>query len=328
MENQDVLTDTKQLFLFAQIYGFVSFKTRTNEKGKKKLEIGTWRYLFAVCFQVVIQAVVFYTFVNFYKFTSTKSPSPLLFVLGVISHSAMSLSCFVTCIFSILNAKRNKKFWEKLYQTEFKLQRIKVTLNHKFLQNMTIGCVSCTVALLLITAVILIFDEIKLSSIMLLLMVRGSELYKALTFGMLNCQHILSFNIISEMFEQLEESARKKYIVWYIYNHTNHQDLLEIAKCHQQVSEVAKDGNKILSVPLLFEFINVFCYLTAATFSSTVFLTSREVRLRTLVDLMWIGIMLVVVIISVAVSHRCMNKVSGYIFCKILMVYLYCMFLI
>lgn len=321
MVDENILSDNKLLFLFLKLSGFVSFKIKDNERCNQKLEIGKCGYFLAACYQVVIQTIGFLTYVKFLEVAPDQAPNSLLLVLGLISYSAYHLCCFAVCICSFINAQKNKNFWQGLYNTEMALRKIRVVLNHKSLRT-TVDI--CTLAMMtfLVPSLIVFFlgyDNYSRLTVTMYTMIIIIYHYGSISVIMLNFQHIMSFNVVKEMFGKLEDAAKENYLRSKSYTCTNHRYLLQIAKCYQMICKNAEDGHSAMSMPLVFNFVYIFNFLVTVSFTSAFMLINNVYISWMVSDLIWLIIIIITSVASVAISHICMRKVSfvifSYLFC-------------
>lgn len=310
MTGENVLTDNRLLFLFSKIYGFVSLEINEDGRCGKKVEVGKFNYFFAICFQIAMHITGLLVYMEFYDFAARESPRYILFVVAVISHSTYYLCCLGICLFSIINAQQNKKYWQDLYATEMALRKNNIMLNHKSLRKAVHLCTAGMILLLLPAVALIYYNHIEIENVTFLVMIYVNYHYTTTAYIVLIFQHILLFNAVVEMFGKLEDAARQEYLNSKRNSHVNHRYLLEIAKCHQMVCEVARFGNSVISIPLALEYTHIFCFLTTASFFASIIFMNNLYNIWTLLDLVWVTIILTVSAISITISHTCMKKVS------------------
>lgn len=310
MIDENVLTDNKLWFLLAKICGFVSLEIKENGRYGKTVEVGKCNFFFALFFQIVMQISGFIVYLHHYKFSGKLWNNNVLFIMGIVAHSTYYFCCLGICVFSFINSKQNIKFWQDLYATEVALRRINIMLNHKSLKTAVHVCTSFMVLCILPAVVVLYFDDIMNTGLTLYAIAHVNYHYRAITSMLLLFQHMLSFNVVNEMFEKLEQATGGKYLQSKERDPANRRYLLGIAKCHQMICEVARAGNRVTSIPLVLEMVQFFCCFTGEMFFTTVMFANNEYRLWILIDLMWVAIVSIISTVCIAISHTCMKKVS------------------
>lgn len=309
MKSKNILADSKLLFLFGRISGFISFRTDGAKNGETHIIFENCHYIFFLFFQTIIQIRMLFLFCDFCKWSYKLYANNFLYILSVISEFSYMVFSLAICICSKVYAKENQQFWQALYKVEKELQQLQIKLNHTYLQRVTHACVYIAIGTsVVLTTCFVMLDEKKVESdTIYYIIVRFSNYYKATTSIFLNCQLIVSLNTIKEIFLKLEEAVNEKVLDG---RYLDRKYLLDIAKCHQKVCEITKQCNDVMSIPLVFEFVQLFCFLTANAFSCAIVLITNEYVMRDVMRLIWIAIFLVAVITLVVVSHKCMKKVS------------------
>lgn len=309
MTSEDILADAKLLFFFAKVSGFISFSIKRAKNGEKCIVFEKFHYWLFLTLQTLIQIRVLFLFNDFCTW-NTFSDNNFLYILRMISELSHNTFCMVICIWNKIYATENQKLWQMLYKVEKDLQRLQIELNHTVLRKVANSCVYCALGIsIFLSGCYILFDE-KKSEIdtVYYITLRFCNYYKVVTVMYVYCQQIVFFSIIKGIFEELEKAVNQNVLG---SRYSSCKYLLEVAKCHQKVSEIAKQGNNIIAIPLVFEFVHLFCFLTASYFSSAVAVIKNVHILRDIMRLTWITIILTVVILIVVVSHNCMKKVSS-----------------
>lgn len=316
MSSENIFSDTRCLYIFAKIYGFISFKINSTKTGKKYLTYQRWHFLFSIGIQVIVGLCGYITMKNTYeKDLDYKISEGLFFILDIITKIAFVTVCFVYCLWNKIYVKDNQTFWQELYATEEYLSKFNVILDHKYLRTATsFGVILTALFSYVPNIIIAFFNRRHFTRVMVFTMAFYYQ-YVAMAYGMTICQLLLYFAIVGDMLGKLEESTEKKFL------NTNqisgrlkptYLELVQIAKCHQQICYMAREANRIISVQLLFLCMYVFCFCTTSAFNSMLSIVINSYNIEDLMVIGWVILSIGAFILSVGVSHNCMQKVRQY----------------
>lgn len=309
LKSKDILTDAKLLFIFAKVAGFISFRTEHAKKGEKRFVFEKFHFMFFLSLQTIIQIRVLFLFYDLCTSTYTQSSNNFLYLLKVIAEFSYNTFCLVICICNKMYAAEIQQFWQALYKVEKELKQFQITLNHTLIRQITHACVYCIMGISILSSVSYIMLDKKKNEFdtFYYITLRFCNYYKVITGGFFYCQQIVSFSIIKEIFEKLEIAVKENVLD---RQHASCKNLLKIAKYHQKLCEIAKNCNNITAIPLVLQFVQLFCFLTVNSFNSTVALIKNVHLFVDIMRLTWNAIIFIVVTVTVVVSRSCMKKVS------------------
>lgn len=308
MNAEDIFIDTKFLHSVAKIYGFISSKIITDKRGRKYLEYQKRHYCISIIFQLITCVCGYFVVCDYCKHSYKITNGGLFFILDIIAQVGVGIAGLAYCVWNKIYNKDNQKFWQELYETEKKVTSLDICLNHKLLRIVTSSCVVCTVATAYLSNLFFaIFNQRDVKGALYL---ANSVYYhyNCMSYGMAICQSISSFTIVGHMLEILEETTKKKFLI----SDPNQRaiELLEIAKCHQEICNMARKANRMVSVQLLFLFMEMFCILTVSTFKSTASILYNVYGIEDILMIAWAAVSLAVITILITVSHNCTEKVN------------------
>lgn len=258
----DIFIDTRLMFYTAKVYGFISSNVKSTKDGRKQLVHVKWHYYISSAMQAIILLCGYVWCVQACK-NHEATVDGLFFILNVLSEISNYAACFVFCVHTKLFIAKHRRSWQELCDIERDLTKAGISLNHRFLRILTYVWVFCTLSFSFATIIFsypyISFDRIN---------DRKSSLYK---FGMclyfhyscvigftLYAQCILGFQIAREMFDKFEEYLKSLFLS-NSKTKTTKSDLLDVAKYHQRLCNIARSKNSIISVPLLLLFGQQFC---------------------------------------------------------------------
>lgn len=185
----------------------------------------------------------------------------------------------ITYAFSFINAGKNRNFWHDLRRTEMALQKINVVLNYKYLRTTLYAYIVSMISFLLPAAVIFPYiNTATHKSIMFYIMIDVIYHYRWIVVFMLNIQHILSFNVVTEMFGELENAARKRYVDLKTVPCAKYRCLLEIAKNVTKDLQCCKKWEQcyICAVGFCVYFTYIFSFMATTLFTSAILYTKEN----------------------------------------------------
>lgn len=312
-ENRDILTDTYLLLWFARLYGLHSFKPVKTETGKKVLQYEKWRYWVFIFFQATFCIYGYFIVTDYSKYAIQVTNDPLLFILNMMSEFNIVGSNTVLCSCYIIYSKGNREFWQELYEMESELRKLGIELNHKLIGIISTVFITFTVALTyLVNIVIGISGYRKDPNIRIIDYLANHSFYHYACI-IYNCsisRYIVSLVIIGNMFSTLAKTTEDKFLNGGEVNRYSRKDLWKIAQYHQKVCEVARLGNKAMSLQVLILFLGIFTTLTVISFKSTVSLLNNAYGVNDLLSMPWVAVGLITLMTVIFFAHNCEQKVS------------------
>lgn len=312
-KNEEITIANLHLLLrLAKLYGFSSATVTKTETGKEKVTLNKCHFVYSTVLQIFIHVCGYLVFRDFLKQSYRATNGGVFYILKAITEFAGSTFLFITCIYSKVNAKSLR--WLKLVNIEGELQNSGIIMNHKIPRILTIICIIyyATVgfgSLILI----LLFEWKSYEHGGLIKFPRGLYYhYQCVSCGLLNGQYIFYFAIINEMFEKLEDDAMKKYVNRNYGSRFKSTKLLRIAKYHQQICELAREGNSAMCVQMLFEITEMFWLLTVYFYDATVSIINNAYNIQEIIYLVWVATCLITIAVLATVAHHCMSRVSPY----------------
>lgn len=311
---EDIFNDVLSLFYLAKAYGFVSCAIKRNKHGRKHLVHKTKLYFSYSVLQAAILVSGYLWLHEFYKAYSKLTDGGLFFILAVLSELAVYMGCLVYCICSKVFCDKNRRFWQKLYELERSLYATHIILNHKNIRISSLIVVICTVASTISTNIFICWNILynvrpKDGHILKYLAICLYYHYSSMAYSSLVCQYTSTFQIINEMLLRLYKHTERQFILYHNNDFMNRRNILNIARYYQYVCKVARDGNKLVSLPLLISYGQVFCWLTTNSFSSALAVVDNVYTNLDIVKLVSLLIDLTVIVGPIILARKCTAKV-------------------
>lgn len=265
MSQEDVFNDIKYLFLLAKASGFISSKLKWTSTNRKYLVHESWHYTFSIAFQLVIFVCGFINLQEFLKTCDQASHLNLLFLINFASEIVFTTNFVACCVCSKLYVRRNQDFWQQLYNIDNNLQLKDTMIDDKFVRIIINTHVISTIVFPSVcTGFYVINDAEGCNTNKLGYIAKQTYFfYRSITSSLLSCQYLATFIIINKMLGKLEEVARNDFLINCDSKCQN--TLLQIARLYQRICKLARDGNGVISIQLLFEFAVFMCLLSLAS---------------------------------------------------------------
>lgn len=312
MSEEDIFNDIKPMFCLAKASGFISSKLKRSNANRKYLVHDACHYQFSIALQLVVFICGCINLKEFLKVGSQASNTTLFFILNIVSELIFTIYCFVCCVCSKLYVKKNQRFWQELYNIDNHMQMRNIRIDHKFLR--IVASINVTVVVILpsvCTGFYAIHDAEKEEMTRIHYIAKHMFLfYSTMSYALLHCQYMASFNIINQMLYKLEEITRKQFLSC-SYKQPKPAELLKTAKLHRRICELSRDGNDVISVQLLFGFIELMCLFSVAAFSSIVSIINNTYIIRDVINIVWVVVSCIGIVLATIVAHKCIEKVSG-----------------
>lgn len=315
----DIFVVLRPLLYLEKACGFVFFKVKILKNGKKKLVHERWRCLLHVALQIVVMFYALMTLGDRCKYLEEYPGSFLSLVLHQASECATYASCLFFLIHENIYFNRKKQFWQKLYQIERNMRAVSITpLNYKLLRNVTFVYVIYTIVVALVVMGLLwlfVIDYLRThSSVNTLTYFKQTAsylyyYYVHMSIYIIIFQYLCSFHIIKEMLEKLEKYI-KDMVCDQSVSEIETNELLRISKYHQQVCEIAKETDCLMSIPMLTVYGQIFCLLIGHTYSSLMMIMKDVVMTSYIVKLVMLVANVIPVATSIIVANMCMKKVK------------------
>lgn len=305
---ENILTDIRLFLWFSKLYGFFSPKLEISTTDDKKyLSLNKCHYVYSIALQMGTCVMTYLSFQSFCEYSYEITNGGLFFAISTLTEFIGSLFVYVTCIHSKVYVIKVQKLWEKMYNTEKELQHFCIKINHKRLRILSVLCVLFYTVIASISLVMFLVFKTSFYT------VAFSTHYGCMSHGFINGQQVLSYFIIDQMFKELNHTAEKSYLCSNHKRCLGPRQLLDIAKFHQQLCEIAREVNSATSLQHILQHAIMFCLLTISCFMSVVSIMNDTYRLPEMAHFMWSAVSILAVICLIGVSHRCMDRVSTYI---------------
>lgn len=313
MATEDILDDLWWLFFLARTYGFYSFKLKRSKTGSNYFQYQTWHFILFGMLQTLIYTSGWFVFCLYFKDTNGITGGGLLYILNVVT-TIIDATCSLTfCICYKVYNKHTLTFWKKLCEVGNDLRKLKIELNHKLHRNVAIFFVLFTVLYTYFTSFsYAICNYGSDLNIFERLVFHVYYHYMTIIYLLFTLKHIISLIIINDMFGSLEETTKKKFLNANKYKPLTTPEILEIARCHKKICGIKRLGSKIMSIPLLCVFLEIFTIVTAASFKSTVRIINNVYTLEDIESIPWVFLSLLILTALIVSTHKCTEKVSDW----------------
>lgn len=314
MDDADVFTDASLLFWLCKTYGFTSLViTQPKRGGRKYLTRSKLHHVLSIIFQVLLQIASFFVVLDFCKTdTPTGGLSDLMYLIIQIETCLNHLFCFTYCIITKFFEKHWQRFWQSLYEIDMSLQTRRVYLKRKSVKRLTVVYIISSVIMIALTNFLSIaFDDQVHDSQIIWIAKYAFYHYCAASYITLAGKHIVCCAVITSLFEALEKSVRDACLSDWNNKFAKEKSLLEAARYHQRICKIAREGQTGMTVLLLLEFMMYFYLCVGSSFGATLAVIDNVYTIRDIVVTFWIVISIILMIVMVALAHKCMEKVSG-----------------
>lgn len=308
-QEPDIFSDIDLLLCVSKIYGFFSFKLSNKSSQIKHISHEWWHFLYGILLQTGTSLCGFIALQDYSRRSYKAEDAGLFYILNMLTAVTNVVAFLVNCIYSKISTETNKSTLQALYEIEKNLHEIGIMVNHNFIRSYTRFSIIFTVIVAFTSGIlVVIFDE------------RRSQLnptfYFAIclyyhcmciNFGLINTQFALCLLIINHMFAKMEDTLRRKFMESYSKSHVK---MLEIARIQQELWELGRQTYRLLSIPLLLEFLAGFCLLSGSCFSSAISIINNVCGIQEIINIIWAVVVLISVTVLVVVSNKYMSKVS------------------
>lgn len=245
------------------------------------------------------------------------SDGGLLSILNAVVEAINMCCLLVTSVCSKMYVVKNQRLWQKLYEVEKELQQIDVMVNHTIVQNYVIIGTTFTIILHGTSSVLLIIFDERREGFLYYVAVGFYYHYTCMDYLLLSGHFIIYFFIINNMLAKITNSLSKTFLDHTYSRNSNRSGFLAIIQYHQQICELARQGNFVLSIQLVFVFVEIFSLLSKSMslFSSTISIIKNDYGIIDIVHLLWTAVVLVTLVSFVAISSQCMDKVGIRLIC-------------
>lgn len=220
-----------------------------------------------------------------------------------------------SCISNSFYNNENRQLWQQLYEVERDLSISNIVINHKLLRRVALACAMFLIInafLLFITFVSLFYKVVYGNDKAIFL---GDALFHSYRYGTLCfaiCQYASTFSILREIFLKLRDTARRKFLST---KPSGPEDLLEIARYHQQCCDIARLARNVVSFQLLVELMEDFRLLVFASFFYAMSVTNEYYTYQNSAAYAgWVAFGILRVSLLIVISHKCVESVSLYLF--------------
>lgn len=310
MSEVDIFNDVAWLFRLSKFFGFNSFEISRPQKGRKYLTRKKLHYQLSVVFQVLVHIYSFFTLRDFLmNQKAVHGFHDLIQVLKVMEIVIHHLFCLVYCAFEKICDKHMQEFWQCRYDIEMDLRKRNITLKrHRFSKRASTIFIFGNVVVTQLLKVVRSYlegEQVKIS-----ILIHIFYHYTNLCYVLLIAQHILSCTAVSDIFEALEEVVIQTYLNHRNNRFGNKKCLLEIAKYHQKVCQIAKKGAQAITIQVLFLFINSFYLFAATSFGATLAIINNVNHIDNIIVEILVVEAFISIVVVVAFAHKRMEKVS------------------